>query len=162
MGLFDAIGSFASNLAQSVVNGVSGAIEAVGDWCSNLVADVGAALSSSANGDVVGINVKGIPAIIDAIEDYISRVNKKLDKLKENSNTSTAKAMKGDYAAATKLYIQTSADVCYRIITQLRYFEDKLIAVKEAYEQKDENMTSQINTSTTEMNNQWTEYQRQK
>ena len=162
MGLFDAIGSFVSNAAQSVGNAVKGGLEAVGSWCKNLVADVGAQIDSSFNGDVVGINANKIPDIIDAIEEYIARVDKKLNKLKENANSSTVKAMQGEYAAATKLYVQTSSDVCYRIITQLRYFEDKLIAVGEAYTQKDQNMASTIQTSTSEMNSQWTEYKRQK
>ena len=162
MGLFDGLTSFVSNVAESVVSTVKGGIEAISDWCGNLVADVGAQISASFDGDVVGINANKIPDVINAIEDYIKRVDAKLTKLKENANTSTANAMSGEYAAATKLYVQTSADVCYRIITQLRYFEDKLIAVGEAYNQKDQNMASTIQTTTTEMNSQWTEYQRQR
>ena len=162
MGLFDAIGSWVSNAVQDVGNFVKGGLEAVGDWCSNLVADIGAQISASFDGDVVGINAAKIPDVINAIEEYIGRVDAKLKDLKENANTSTVNAMQGEYAAATKLYVQTSADVCYRIITQLRYFEDKLIAVGEAYTQKDQNMASTIQTSTTEMNSQWTEYQRQR
>ena len=85
---------------------------------------------------------------------------KLLDKIKEE--TSTATAMQGEYADATKVYVQTACDVCYKIVTQLRYFEDKLVSVQEAYAKKDQNMASTITQSASEMNSSWSEYQRQK
>lgn len=162
MGLFQAIGSFVSNTAEAVANTARGLVEDVTSWCKGLKEDVVAGTQSLAKGDVVGINANKVDEMIASIEEYISGVNQQLDKLKEKADSSVVKAMQGEYATATKTYVQTAADVCYRIVTQLRYFEDKLIAVKEAYAKKDENMSSTINTAKSDMNSTWTEYQRQK
>lgn len=162
MGMFESIGTWVSNTAKDVVNAGRGLVDDVSSWCGNLISDVGASVSSMANGDVVGINANKIDEMINAIEEYIGRVKAQTDKLKERAEASTVKAMQGEYAKATKTYVETSADVCYRIITQLRYFEDKLVAVKEAYQTKDQNMASTISSTTSEMNSTWQEYQRQK
>lgn len=161
MGLFEQIGSFVANTAEAIGQGAKGIVEDVSAWCNNLVADVGAAITSSFSGDVVGINANEIPNMISAIDSYISAVNGQLDKLTEKANTSTAKAMQGEYAEATKQYIQAAAKTCYNIVTQLKYFQDKLNAVKAAYDKKDQNMSSTINSSKSEMESSWTEYKRQ-
>ena len=162
MGAFETLTTWVSNSAKDIVNAGRGLVDDVNSWCSNLIADVGAGVSSAFNGDVVGINANKVPEMINAIEDYIQRVKTETDKLKEKAEASTVKAMQGEYAAATKKYVETSAEVCYRIITQLRYFQDKLVAVKEAYQAKDQNMASTINSTTSEMNSTWQEYNRQK
>lgn len=160
MGILGDIYNGVVNTANTVSNWGKGAVDDVRSWANNLVSDVGAAISSSFNGDVVGINATKIPDMIQAIEDYIKRVNDHLNKIKEE--TSTANAMQGEYADATKVYVQTACEVCYRIVTQLRYFEDKLVAVQEAYTKKDETMASTISQAASEVNSSWTEYQRQK
>ena len=160
MGLLGDIYNGVVNAANTVSNWGKGLVDDVQSWANGLVADVGAAVSSSFDGDVVGINANRIPDMIASIEEYIGRINAHLDQIKEE--TSTANAMQGEYAEATKIYVQTACEVCYRIVTQLRYFEDKLVAVQEAYIKKDQNMASTINTGASELNSSWTEYQRQK
>ena len=159
MGLLGDIYNTVVNTANTVSSWGKGAVDDIRSWANNLVADVGAAVSSSFSGDVVGINANKIPDMIASIEDYIGRINAHLDQIKEE--TSTANAMQGEYAEATKVYVQTACDVCYRIVTQLRFFEDKLVAVQQAYTKKDQNMASTINTAGSELNSTWTEYQRQ-
>ena len=144
---------------QDVVSGGKGLLNDISDWCNALVGDVGANVTSAFSGDVVGINANKVPNMIDAIEAYIQRINSHLDEIK--TNTSTENAMKGEYALAVKEYVTAACDVCYKITSQLRFFEDKLISVQKAYAAKDENLASTISQNATEMNSQWQEYQRQ-
>ena len=123
MGLLQDIYNGVVNAGQDLSNWGKGTVEDIRSWANNLIADVGAQISSTFNGDVVGINANKIPDMIASIEEYIGRINAHLDQIKEE--TSTANAMQGEYAEATKIYVQTACDVCYRIVTQLRYFEDK-------------------------------------
>lgn len=160
MGLLGDIYNGVVNAANTVSSWGKGLVDDVQSWSNSLVADVGAAVSSSFDGDVVGINANKVPDMINSIEEYIRRINSHLDKIKEE--TDTKMAMQGEYAEAARIYVQTACDVCYRIVTQLRYFEDKLVAIQEAYSKKDQNMASTINTASSELNSSWTEYQRQK
>lgn len=146
------------NAGQDFVSGGKGLLDDISTWSSNLLGDVGTTIASAFSGDVVGINANKIPEMIQAIEDYIARINNHLDEIK--TNTSTENAMKGEYAAAVKAYVGAACDVCYKITSQLRYFEDKLIMVQEAYTQKDENLSSTINDTASEMNSSWSEYNR--
>jgi len=146
------------NAGQGLVSGGKNLIEDVSTWCNSLIGDVSAAITSEFGGDVVGINVNKIPDMIQAIEDYINKINNHLDEIK--TNTSTENAMKGEYATAVKAYVGAACDVCYKITSQLRYFEDKLMMVQEAYTQKDQNLSSTISDTASEMNSSWSEYNR--
>lgn len=144
------------NTGKGVYTGAKGLIEDVGTWCQGLLGQVESAVTSEFTGDVVGLNATKIPTMIQAIEDYISRVESHLENIK--SSTSTDNAMKGEYAAAVKVYVQTACDTCYKITSQLRYFEDKLREVEKAYNSKDENLQSTISQTSDEMNSKWEEY----
>lgn len=144
---------------QDIKSGGAGLLEDISSWCNNLLGDVGASVTSAFEGDVVGINANKVPEMIDAIENYITRINAHLDEIK--TNTSTENAMKGEYALAVKEYVTAACDVCYKITSQLRFFEDKLVSVQKAYAAKDENLASSISQTATEMNSSWQEYKRQ-
>lgn len=158
MGLLSDAINTVYNAGQGLVSGGKGLIDDVSTWCSSLVGDVSTAVTSAFSGDVVGINANKIPEMIESIEEYIKRVNTHLEEIK--TNTSTENAMKGEYAAAVKAYVGAACDVCYKITSQLRYFEDKLMMVQEAYAQKDSQLAGTINDTASEMNSSWTEYQR--
>lgn len=158
MGLLgDAINSV-YNAGAGLLSAGKGLVEDVSTWCSGLLGSVGSAIDSQFSGDVVGINANKIDEMINAIEDYIKKVNTHLDQIK--TETDPRKAMQGEYADAVKTYVGTACDVCYKITSQLRYFEDKLVMVKEAYAQKDQNLASTINDTSSEMNSEWNEYRR--
>lgn len=112
------------------------------------------------DGDIVGLNANYIPTMQKAIQNYISRINEHLNKIA--TETKTDGAMKGDYAIAVKAYIKAATDTCYKVVSQLSFFEDKLVSVREAYAQKDANLSGSINDSANEMENQWEAYKRQK
>lgn len=147
------------NTGQSVVQTGKGLIDDVSTFVSGLTGSVGAAVSSQFSGDVVGINAAKIPEMKQAIEDYIKKVESHLNEIK--TNTSTENAMKGEYATAVKTYVGAACDVCFKITSQLRYFEDKLTAVEQAYQQKDENLAGTISDTASDMNSQYTEYKPQ-
>jgi len=144
---------------QDVKSGGAGLVDDIKSWANALLGDVSAGVTSAFEGDVVGINANKIPEMIDSIEQYILRINTHLDDIR--TNTSTDSSMKGEYAAAVKEYVKTACDVCYKITSQLRFFEDKLVSVQKAYAAKDENLASSISGTATEMASSWTEYQRQ-
>lgn len=155
MSLGDIINSF-ENADEFVANSGKGLLEDAKSWASNLWNDVSVAIDSTFNGDVVGINVNKIPQMKQAIESYVKKVQAHLEKIK--TETKTANAMQGEYAEAVKSYVGTACDVCYKITSHLRYFEDKLTAVQNAYTKKDEKMAGTINKSASEMNSKWDEY----
>lgn len=156
MGLFNDAINAVYNTEETIQRGAKGIVDDVSTWCQGLFSQTAAAISSSFDGDVVGLNANKIPEMIDAIEAYIKRVETHLNNIK--TSTSTENAMKGEYAIAVKTYVQTACDTCYEITSQLRYFEDKLIAVEKAYKSKDENLQSAINATSDEMNSRWSEY----
>ena len=159
MSIFSDVINTVVDAGQGLISGGKGLIEDVSTWCNNLFSSVGTAIDSAFSGDIVGINANKIPDMINAIEEYINRINNHLNDIK--TNTSTENAMKGEYAAAVRTYVGTACDVCYKIISQLRYFEDKLILVRDAYQQKDQNLSSTIADTSKEMESSWNEYQRQ-
>jgi len=147
------------NAGERISNFVQGGIDDIKNWGQGLINEVGATISSEFGDDVIGINAEHVGDMIQAIEDYITKVNGHLDEVKQN--TETKNAMKGEYAAAVKAYVGVACDVCKKITSRLKYFEDKLVKVREAYLQKDTNLTSSINDTATEMDSQWEEYKRQ-
>ena len=109
-------------------------------------------------GNVIGINANKIPDMIDAIEAYIKRIDSHLNEIR--TNTSTENAMKGEYALAVKEYVNAACDVCYKITSHLRFFEDKLVAVQKSFAARDESMKDTIGSVASEMST-WEEYKKQ-
>ena len=157
--LGDAIANV-SNAFNSVSNRARDFVGQATTYGRNLINQVSGFVSSQFDGDVVGLNVAGIGPMKQAIESYIKTVEDHVNQLKE-SNLNTDAAMKGEFADAVKTYIATAADCCYCIVTQLRYFEDKLTDVENAYKEKSTSLASTINDSSSELKNEYTEYKAQ-
>lgn len=143
---------------QSFKNNGRDLVDGVSSWCSNLLSSVSVNVTSFFEGDVIGLNANYIPQMQQAIEDYIININKHLDKIA--TDTDTSKAMQGEYALAVKEYVKAATDTCYKVVSQLRYFEDKLVSVQKAYASKDENLSTALRNDASEMNGEWTEYTR--
>lgn len=139
-------------------SGGSNLLNNVSDWCNKLISDIGGNLQAMFEGNVIGINANKIPDMIDAIEAYIKRIDSHLNEIR--TNTSTENAMKGEYALAVKEYVNAACDVCYKITSHLRFFEDKLVAVQKSFAARDESMKDTIGSVASEMST-WEEYKKQ-
>ena len=159
MGVLGDLIDGAENLGQSAVNWGTGTVEDIVSFGKGLINEVGANVTALFGDDVIGINANKVDDMIGSIESYIKKVNDHLDKIKADATTN--KAMQGEYAAAIKTYVEKACEICYRITSRLRYFEDKLVAVRDAYKKKDEKIKSTVERQTKEMDSKWQEYKRQ-
>lgn len=145
---------------KDISNFGSNLVEGVSSWCSNLLSSVSVGVTSLFVGDVIGLNANYVPEMINSIEEYITNINNHLDRIA--TETDTSNAMQGEYALAVKEYVKAATSTCYKVVSQLRFFEDKLISVQEAYTKKDEKLSESLKGDTNEMNSSWQEYKRQK
>ena len=91
---------------------------------------------------IVGINVNAIDDMRFAIRVYVENIDSRLNQvLQEASDMS---AFKGQYANSIQEYIQAVCDVVRSLTSQLLIFSDKLVAIKNAYIEKDLNLTQSI------------------
>lgn len=106
------------------------------------------ALGTGKNYDLRGINASQIPAMIEAMENYIKKINNKIDAMK--ANTSSASAFKGtELGKAVTAYIQKVETYLKRYTSQLRAFEDKIIDVRNAWNAAQKAQATTINKAAT-------------
>lgn len=94
--------------------------------------------------DLRGINATKIPAMIDAIESYIKDISKAIDKM--SANASNSGAFKGtELQTAVTKYIEKVEKYLKSYTTQLRAFEDKIIDVRNAWNNAQKAQATNIN-----------------
>ena len=99
--------------------------------------------------DIVGINGNGIPAIRDAITAYVEAVQTYLDNALRNAQEHVSVGFRGGEAEkAVVAYLDKVREYIYNLISGLLAFNDKLNDVGNAWVQAQQNIGSNINTST--------------
>lgn len=117
--------SGASNVFSDLaINGGSNIIETMGKY------------------NLVGINANQIDDMRFAIRVYVENIESHLNQVL--SEAEDTYAFKGGYASAITEYIQAVCDVVKSLTSQLLIFSDKLVEIKEAYQEKDINLTRSI------------------
>lgn len=108
---------------------------------------------------VVGINVNQIPAMKQAIREYVTSIETALKELK---NYDPEVAFKGeDIVPALKGYIDAVIETCGAIVSNMLAFNDQLTEVENAYKAKDEAAASTITSSAESTRSAYTRYTEQ-
>lgn len=95
------------------------------------------------NYKVVGINANKISDMIKEMENYISNVNKEINKMKTSANSN--QAFKGDeLKKALNAYLIKVENYLKNVVTQIRAFEDKLIDVRDAWTKAQSNQANAV------------------
>lgn len=106
---------------------------------------------------VVGINVHEIPNMRSAIRIYVQDLERHLDEVATNADTSPA--FKGEYADAITSYVTAITRACKSVTTQLLAFSDQLKEVSDSYEAQDRTLSENIRRSATGAEEQYQRYE---
>lgn len=114
-----------------------------------IVGGVQAKVEGMFNGDVVGINTNEIPNMQAAIKTYVEGLEAHLETMKNNATTD--EAFKGQYASAITDFVSAVKDCCYAVISQLEAFSAQLDEVRRTYEERDQQLASDISSQADEL-----------
>lgn len=95
---------------------------------------------------IVGINANKVPAMKDAIVEYVNEVKMILNNL-ENYNPEIA--FKGEIVTALREYIESIKIACNNICSMLYGFADQLSIISEAYTSIDRDANWRVNNAST-------------
>ena len=96
--------------------------------------------------NLVGINANQIDDMRFAIRVYVENIESHLSQVLAEAEDTYA--FKGTYAKSIVEYVEAVCDVVKSLTSQLLIFSDKLVEIKEAYLEKDINLTRSINGMT--------------
>lgn len=94
---------------------------------------------------VLGINVNAIDDMRFAIKVYVENIEEHLNSVRQEAMDT--EAFKGQYAIAITEYVNSVCDVVRSLTNQLLAFSDKLVEIKEIYQERDISLTKSIGTS---------------
>lgn len=112
---------------------------------------------------VVGMKVSSVPAMQDAIENYVKAIKDHLDGINTDVAEDANKFVKStEVRTALDNYITSVKQYCMVLASQLIAFNDKLSDVANAWIQSSKNVSDTLNTESTKLSNDaGQEYQRQ-
>lgn len=116
-----------STFSDLAGNGSAGVIESFGKY------------------NIVGINANSIDDMRFAIRVYVENLEEHLNSVKQEAMDTSA--FKGQYANSIVEYVDAVCDVVKSLTSQLLAFSDKLVEIKEKYQEQDINLTKSINSA---------------
>ena len=117
----------------------SGVSNTFSDMASSGSANI---IETMGNYNMIGINANGIDDMRFAIRVYVENIESHLNQVL--SEAEDTYAFKGAYANSIVEYVKAVCDVVKSLTSQLLIFSDKLVEIKEAYLEKDINLTRSI------------------
>lgn len=134
---------------QTVSWDVGSNINNANNSARNVFSDLASASSSSivdtmGKYNVLGINVNAIDDMRFAIRVYVENIETHLNSVRQEAMDT--QAFKGQYANAIVEYVNAACDVVRSLTSQLLAFSDKLVEIKEIYQERDVSLTQSLNT----------------
>lgn len=129
-------------LAWKAGNGISDFASKASSLFSSIVGDAKASIQGLFSGDVVGINVNGVPAMQEAVKAYVENLQETLNNFAKEVQTDEA-------FAGTKLsetvhsFIDAIKDICNALIEDLLQFNTQLQEYADKYNENIESTLSQ-------------------
>ena len=127
------------DVGNSINQANSGASNVFSDMASSGGANI---IETMGNYNMVGINANQIDDMRFAIRVYVENIESHLNQVM--SEAEDTYAFKGGYANSIVEYINAVCDVVKSLTSQLLIFSDKLVEIKEAYLERDINLTRSI------------------
>lgn len=127
------------DVGNSINEANSGASNVFSDMASSGGANI---IETMGNYNMVGINANQIDDMRFAIRVYVENIESHLNQVM--SEAEDTYAFKGGYATSIVEYISAVCDVVKSLTSQLLIFSDKLVEIKEAYLEKDINLSRSI------------------
>lgn len=109
--------------------------------------------------NVLGINANAIDDMRFAIRVYVENIESHLNSVRQEAMDT--QAFKGQYAQSIVEYVNAVCDVVRSLTSQLLAFSDKLVEIKEIYQEKDITLTQSIGSVATNVSsgmNNYSEY----
>lgn len=107
------------------------------------------------NGTMTGINYQGASAINEAIENWLSKIDSDLDAIQD---IETNGAFKGEqFTAAISDFVLAVKETCHNVSSNLREFQDILNRAIVQYKERDEQLKSDISSSSETVRSQASE-----
>lgn len=129
-------GSRAVDVIQGASDWLSGARSSVQGWAGTL-------FTAASNGSsFVGMNYQQVPAIRDAIRNYVKNVQTVADGL--NTDADAATAVAGEITAETKKYLQAIKAITDAYVSTLLVYSDKMQEYYEAYSKSDTTLSQDV------------------
>lgn len=148
-------------IIQKFQNAIQGSravdiVNRAGDVLGNLRNTIqgwaGAIKTSVANGSAfVGLNYDQVPAIRQAVRDYVKRIQDAASGL--NDAAQAENAVKGEVVAATQQYLKALKEVLDAYITGLLVYSDKMEEYYQAYKASDTTLSSDVSQEATSLSN---------
>lgn len=137
------------NSTQSVSWDIGSNVNTANSQARNVFADLASNGSSSiidtmGKYNMVGINANSIDDMRFAIRVYVENVESHLNSVQQEAMDTFA--FKGQYATSITEYVQAVCDVVKSLTSQLLAFSDKLVEIKELYQERDINLTKSISS----------------
>lgn len=107
--------------------------------------------------NIVGINANAIDDMRFAIRVYVENIESHLNSVRQDALDTYA--FKGQYANSIAEYVEAACDVVKSLTSQLLAFSDKLVEIKEAYQEQDINLTRSISSSSLNTNSSINRYE---
>ena len=148
-------GTVSSEL-NHLARGASGIYDQAKQWIGSLVDGVGSKVQSAVNGDVIGIKAAEIPEMQRAITKYINDVNAAMEQFASQLDTSTAFA--GGHSEQIKGYVVAVSTACSNVTSNMKYFNDRLTAIREAFEKRNADLASQFTDNASDIKSRFQEY----
>lgn len=96
---------------------------------------------------IVGMDATKVGAAIQAIDEYVQRLETKSRQINENAKID--QALKGDMIqTSVRNYIEKVEEYCVNLCSQLRFFRDRLQGASDAWQMHAENIAQNIATDT--------------
>ena len=84
--------------------------------------------------DIVGINANKVPAMRDAVRNYVKGIQNELDKMIDNTVTSRNKALQNDTVRqSVQMYLEQVKEYAKNLTSYMLTFSDKLADVESAW-----------------------------
>lgn len=134
---------------QTVSWDIGSNINSASNSARNVFSDLAAGSSLSINDtmgkySILGINANAVDDMRFAIRVYVENVESHLNSVRQEAMDT--QAFKGQYANSITEYVNAVCDVVRSLTSQLLAFSDKLVDIKEMYQERDINLRQSLNT----------------
>lgn len=151
------LGKRIENFGQNIVQGGESLFSTAKNIVGNYVGSLGSQIMS---GDFVGMDYNQVPAMRQAIRDYVKKIQEALDKLNTEANAN--QAMHGEIETSTKSYVQAVSEAAQAYTSQLLKFSDNMQEAYEAFMAHEQHLSGEIGSQARDLSGSAETYTEQK
>ncbi len=151
------LGKRIENFSQNIIQGGESFLGTAKSIVGNYLGSLGSQLLT---GDFVGMDYNQVPAMRQAIRDYVKNIQDAVDKLNTDANAN--QAMHGEIETATKSYVQSVSDAAKAYTSQLLKLSDNMQEAYESFLAHEEHLSGEISGQSKDLSGSVETYTEQK